>query len=154
MAHKWFKINKEIAGPKKKLYKRNVKSFKNYMKTHKLQQAAMTAIAIQASPQDIKELRDAFRALDKNGDGSITLKELEDGLGHKENKKKLLKLLKSADTDGSGEIDYTEFIAATMDAQMYMRDDYLKTAFDMFDKDGSGKIDKSEIIQLLQGDDI
>lgn len=41
-----------------------------------------------------------------------------------------------------------------MDAQTYMRDDYLKTAFDMFDKDGSGKIDKTEIIQLLQGDDI
>ena len=76
----------------------------------------MTAIAIQASPEDIKELKQAFRALDKDGDGSITLKELEAGLGHKENKKKLLKLLQSADTDGSGSIDYTEFIAATMDA--------------------------------------
>ena len=36
-----------------------------------------------------------------------------------------------------------------MDAQTYMRDDYLKTAFDMFDKDGSGKIDKTEIMKLL-----
>ena len=34
-----------------------------------------------------------------------------------------------------------------------MRDDYLRTAFDMFDKDKSGKIDKSEIIKLLTGDD-
>lgn len=93
LEHRWFKNNKQCSGPKKKLYKRNVKSFKSYMKTHKLQQAAMTAIAIQASPEDIKELKQAFRALDKNGDGSITLKELEDGLGHKENKKKLLKLL-------------------------------------------------------------
>lgn len=30
-----------------------------------------------------------------------------------------------------------------------MRDDYLRTAFDMFDKDRSGKIDKNEIISLL-----
>jgi len=35
-----------------------------------------------------------------------------------------------------------------------MRDDYLKTAFDMFDKDGSGKIDKEEILQLLYGDEM
>ena len=71
------------------------------------------------------------------------------GLGHKENADTLLGLLKGADTDNSGSIDYTEFIAATLDAQTYLRDDYLRTAFDMFDKDGSGKIDKNEIIQLL-----
>ena len=35
-----------------------------------------------------------------------------------------------------------------------MRDDYLKTAFNMFDKDGSGKIDKNEVIQLLRGNDL
>lgn len=39
-----------------------------------------------------------------------------------------------------------------MDAQIYMRDDYLRTAFDMFDKDKSGKIDKNEIISLLKGE--
>jgi len=30
-----------------------------------------------------------------------------------------------------------------------MRDDYLRTAFDMFDQDGSGKIDKNELMNLL-----
>lgn len=59
-------------------------------------------------------------------------------------------MLKAADTDGSGEIDYTEFIAATIDPKIFMRDDYLKTAFSMFDKDGSGKIDASEIAVLLR----
>lgn len=124
------------------------------MKTSKLQQAALTAISVQASPEDIQELRNTFQALDKNGDGSITFDELRSGLGHKENADTLLNLLQSADTDGSGTIDYTEFLAATMDAQVFMRDDYLKTAFDMFDKDGSGKIDKDELMQLLQGQDM
>jgi calcium-dependent protein kinase len=66
----------------------------------------------------------------------------------------LFELLKGADTDASGSIDYTEFLAATMDAQIYMRDDYLRNAFDMFDKDKSGKIDKNEITSLLQGEDM
>lgn len=61
-------------------------------------------------------MKESFKALDKNGDGSITLEELKQGLGHKENGETLIKLLKGADTDGSGNIDYTEFLAATMDA--------------------------------------
>ena len=76
----------------------------------------MTAIAIQASPEDIREMKAAFQALDKNGDGTITISELQSGLGHKENAETLMSLLKAADTDNSGSIDYTEFLAATMDA--------------------------------------
>jgi calcium-dependent protein kinase len=40
-----------------------------------------------------------------------------------------------------------------MDAQIYLRDDYLRTAFDMFDKDGSGKIDKTELMGILGSED-
>lgn len=90
-----------------------------------------------------------FQALDVNGDGSISLDELKVGMGDRENGDTLYNLLKAADTDNSGQIDYTEFIAATLDAQTYMRDDYLRTAFDIFDKDGSGKIDAEEIVQIL-----
>lgn len=62
--------------------------------------------------------------------------------------------MKAADTDGSGEINYTEFLAATMDANIYMREDYLRTAFNMFDKDNSGKIDNEEVVALLSGEDL
>jgi calcium-dependent protein kinase len=137
------------ANEPKSFKKRNLKSFKHFMKNSKIQQAALTAIAVQSSPEDIKELRETFMALDKNGDGSLTIEELKSGLGHKENAETLIELLKGADTDNSGSIDYTEFLAATMDAQIYLRDDYLRTAFDMFDKDGSGKIDKSELLGIL-----
>jgi len=93
-------------------------------------------------------------ALDKNGDGSITLDELKIGLSHMENSETLLSMLQAADTDGSGAIDYTEFLAATMDQRIFMRDDYLRTVFEMFDKDGSGNISKDELTQVLQGDDM
>ena len=33
-----------------------------------------------------------------------------------------------------------------MDAKVFLRDDYIKTVFDMFDKDGSGSIDRKELI--------
>ena len=40
-----------------------------------------------------------------------------------------------------------------MDATTFLRDNYLKTAFQMFDRDGSGKIDSSELHQLLAGEE-
>lgn len=131
-----------------------LKTFKNFAKTSKLQQAALTAISVQTRPEDIKDLRNLFIGLDKNGDGCLSLDELSTALRDKENGDTLLALLRAADTDGSGEINYTEFIAATIDASLYMREDYLRTAFDMFDSDGSGKIDTEEIIAILSGDDL
>jgi len=67
--------------------------------------------------------------LDKNGDGSITFEELQGGLGDRENGEELMQILRAADTDNSGSINYSEFLAATMDAQTFLREDYLKTAF-------------------------
>ena len=40
-----------------------------------------------------------------------------------------------------------------MDAQTFMKENYLRTAFNMFDQDGSGKIDASELNVLLSGED-
>jgi calcium-dependent protein kinase len=93
-------------------------------------------------------------SLDVNGDGSLTIDELKKGLEGKENGEELLVIMKGADTDGSGEINYTEFLAATIDANVFLREDYLRTAFNMFDKDHSGKIDNEEVIALLSGEDL
>jgi Ca2+-binding EF-hand superfamily protein len=38
------------------------------------------------------------------------------------------------DTNGNGYIDYTEFIAACMKSKIYLREEYIKSAFAYFDK--------------------
>ena len=35
-----------------------------------------------------------------------------------------------------------------------MGEDYLRTAFKLFDKDNSGKIDNEEVVALLQGEEL
>jgi calcium-dependent protein kinase len=92
LQHKWFKKNHDNS-QKKEIAIQNMSSFKSYMKSAKLQQAALTAIATQASNEDIKELRELFMSLDENGDGSISLAELKHGLGQRENGDTLMKLL-------------------------------------------------------------
>lgn len=71
--------------------------------------------------------------------------------------------MQAIDTDKSGTINYTgnyfikymilEFIAATLDAQVFMREENLRNAFMMFDVDNSGKIDAKEIKALLEGEE-
>lgn len=154
LEHKWFK--RQLKDQKKKigLNAGRLAQFKNVTKNTKMKQAALTAISVQASPEDIKNLKELFQSLDVNGDGSLSLEELKKGLSGQENGDTIYNMLQAADTDGSGEIDYTEFIAATIDANIFMREDYLRTAFNMFDKDRSGKIDSEEVVALLQGEDI
>ena len=154
--HKWVKMMTS-GEQKEKLAKiKNMGGLRKTQHYSKMQQAAMTAIAVQAGPDDIKNLKEIFLAIDKNGDGSLSFDEIEEGLRQLKipNSEELLETLKEADTDKSGSVDYTEFIAATLDSQIYMKEEYLKAAFNMFDKDGSGKIDNDEVLELLRGDEL
>lgn len=40
-----------------------------------------------------------------------------------------------------------------MNATTFLREEYLKAAFKMFDSDNSGKIDRAELHQLLSGEE-
>ena len=80
---------------------------KQFRKAEQLKQVALMAIAVQSDPNDIMELKQIFQALDKDNNGNITLQELQAGLGDRENAEELIEILKGADTDESGTINYT-----------------------------------------------
>merc|ERR1712107_839107 len=54
------------------------------------------------------------------------------------------------DADGSGEIDYTEFLAATVDKKMMNDEGVLWQAFLRFDLNNDGKITSDELAIVLQ----
>lgn len=53
------------------------------------------------------------------------------------------------DLDGTGKIRYTEFLAATIEAQGAISEDRLAEAFDRLDSDDSGYIDAANLIDML-----
>jgi calcium-dependent protein kinase len=53
------------------------------------------------------------------------------------------------DADCSGEIEYSEFVVASMNEKNLLNNSKLQTAFKMFDKDGGGSISIDEIKQVL-----
>ena len=91
--------------------------------------------------------------LDKNKDGYVTLKELKDGLKDNPNIDEIAHLLNTIDLDQNGAINYTEFIAATMNTKnMIEKQSKIQDAFSVFDKNGDGTITREELMEALAGE--
>jgi len=106
---------------------------------------------------EIAQLKNLFFQLDENGDGQLTVAEITTGLanaGITEGAENLKALLEQIDSDGSGVIDWTEFIAATLDRKQYIKEEACWAAFNVFDRDGNGKISKQEIADVLNNGDL
>ena len=57
-----------------------------------------------------------------------------------------------ADTDGSGNIDFTEWCTATINQNQLLNEGNMRAAFALFDKDGGGTIEAAEIAAILGTD--
>ena len=55
------------------------------------------------------------------------------------------RIMSVADIDGSGEIDYSEWLVATLNKKNLITDENLEKAFRYFDKDMSGVISIDEL---------
>ena len=148
LKHSWIKSLAKNS-KKEKLTKIDIKSLQGFQRNEKMKKAAITFIATQISTDQIQHLKKKFEAIDKNGDGNITIKELRDNLKDVRNKEEIIQMMIGADTDNSGTINYTEFLAATMEQNLYLKEENLRNAFRMFDKDGSGKISVEEVKSIL-----
>merc|ERR1719321_1150732 len=60
-----------------------------------------------------------------------------------------MKIMSEVDSDGSGEIDYSEFLAATLDRRHFLCEDVCWAAFRTFDLDGDGQITKEELLEVF-----
>ena len=90
---------------------------------------------------DFKQLRDAFRSLDKNNTGILTVNEIKEAFkGSSMAAEDVSSIFNQIDYDHDGVINYSEFIAATMDKQKALTMQNLMFAFHHFDVDGSGYI--------------
>lgn len=102
----------------------------------------------------IEEFREAFALFDKDGDGCITTSELGTvmrSLGQDPSEEDLQDMINEVDVDGSGTIDFEEFIAMMEKKQMNSMDteEELRGAFKVFDKDGNGYISATELRHVM-----
>jgi len=125
---------------------------KKFTGATKMKKLTLTMVAQNLKDEDIKDLRQMFEQLDENNDGTLTIQEIQESLTKYEATmpSDLVEIIRNLDTDGSGSIDYTEFIAATVTQKQYLKKEVVWSAFRQFDKDGDGSITKAELAEVLQ----
>eukprot|EP00933_Yihiella_yeosuensis_P053906 TRINITY_DN52220_c0_g1_i1.p1 TRINITY_DN52220_c0_g1~~TRINITY_DN52220_c0_g1_i1.p1 ORF type:complete len:490 (-),score=118.13 TRINITY_DN52220_c0_g1_i1:303-1772(-) len=149
LLHQWLTSSAEAATGK---VTANLGSkLKEFNSTSRMKKVALTLIAQQLKDEELKELRECFIKLDVNKDGTLTLEEIDAGMKDAaiEIPSDLVECIKMLDTDGSGQIEYSEFIAATLTKKQYGRREVMWAAFRVFDKDGDGTISKQELAKVL-----
>ncbi|RMC12509.1 hypothetical protein DUI87_10027 [Hirundo rustica rustica] len=114
---------------------------------------SINAKADQLTEEQIAEFKEAFSLFDKDGDGTITTKELGTvmrSLGQNPTEAELQDMINEVDADGNGTIDFPEFL--TMMARK-MKDtdseEEIREAFRVFDKDGNGYISAAELRHVM-----
>merc|ERR1712039_768979 len=117
---------------------------------------ALTMIAQEMKEKDIEELKVIFKGLDKNHDGTLSHDEIMAAIAEVKKKgsysfnpQDLERYLLKLDTDGSGKIDWSEFLASMMSKQSIENETTLWKAFRRFDLDGDGQITKKELETIL-----
>jgi calcium-dependent protein kinase len=112
-----------------------------------------TACGLLAASTDCESsvLQAQFSRLDTRHQGAICMEELVDalkehlGMCEEEGRELFTRL----DTARNGRIDYSEFLAATVNARFMAQEQSIKDAFDRFDTDHSGFISRENLLEVL-----
>ena len=154
LQHPWFDIikNEKITFEKLNFGKDNF--FKEYKDSNQLKKIVLLYIASKLEENEILDLKNLFKAFDKDENGQIDYKEFEQGLmelnSEELNKDEIRQFFNDIDADNNGKIDYTEFIAATLQKQIFLKKETLFEAFSALDSDRDCKITKAELMKTLR----
>ena len=124
-------------------------------------QSSDVVAKFRAIRKTVKDVQNAFKQFDRDGDGSIDKNELTQGLSQVGNftRQDIDTLFAAGDVDGDGKIDYEEFIAlmcpSASDIIEKFRAKYrnvndVKAAFKRFDRNGDGALEKGELCDALK----
>eukprot|EP00826_Nyctotherus_ovalis_P051256 TRINITY_DN6396_c0_g1_i7.p1 TRINITY_DN6396_c0_g1~~TRINITY_DN6396_c0_g1_i7.p1 ORF type:complete len:191 (+),score=64.82 TRINITY_DN6396_c0_g1_i7:706-1278(+) len=143
LKHPWFaKYNSLFASKEEQNENliQSLRNLKNFSAETTLQRAVLGYIATQEiDPREEKRLKLLFDSLDVNKSGQVTLNDLLEGY------KKIYKdearaqkvaeqIMKRADINNNGCIDYSEFLMVSMEVNRAITDEMLKRAFDFYDE--------------------
>jgi len=106
------------------------------------------------TPEEIAAYRHAFTLFDADGDGTISIKELQEvmkSLNLNPTETEIEDMINEVDSDRNGTIDFEEFCKMmTNPTKEVDFEAEMKSAFGVFDHDGSGTISLDELRKVMQ----
>ncbi|CAG2241635.1 CALM [Mytilus edulis] len=107
----------------------------------------------ERSAKVVSDFKEVFELFDKDGDGTITIKELDTvmrSLGQNPTENEVKEMVQKVDTDGNGTIEFPEFLQMATDMMKSVDlADEVRDAFRLFDKNGDGYVTAPELKTIL-----
>ncbi|GKY99080.1 hypothetical protein MPSEU_000863700 [Mayamaea pseudoterrestris] len=129
--------------------------FTNYLALKKLRKAALGHIAANLTGKDFGKLEEIFLTMDKNGDGYITMRDLDDAIGQSQLNKEYIGELQGVRRDlaisSEERLNWRDFLAMTMDRNLVVREDNLKLAFEHFKNTDAEYLSLDDLAQIVGG---
>mmetsp|Transcript_611 Transcript_611/g.1040 ORF Transcript_611/g.1040 Transcript_611/m.1040 type:complete len:486 (-) Transcript_611:2593-4050(-) len=122
---------------------RVIDTFVNYKAYSQFKKAALGVIVHKLSLAEIKELKDAFIAMDISNSGDLTFDDIQTALrqqGYTVAGEKIAQIISNSGLSKSGRIPYSDFLTMTIASKSMLIEQNLWEAFKMFDIDNSGFI--------------
>ncbi|CAJ0932838.1 unnamed protein product, partial [Mesorhabditis belari] len=108
--------------------------------------------AEEFTQEELQEFAQAFKMFDKDGNGTMNIKELGVAmrtLGLNPTEEELLNMVNEYDVDGNGKIDFGEFCKMMKEMNKETDQELIRLAFKVFDKDGNGYITAQEFKHFM-----
>ena len=157
LEHQWFKTAEfkrkdKVNTISPELAKELITNMTKYKSANVLKCAVIAYLVHHlTNTEECMEASKLFTKIDLNSDGKIEKHELIQGfqkywgMAEDEVKEKVDIIFANIDTDFNGFIEYEEFVRAAVNSNIFMSQNYLKFAFNYFDRDSSGDISFEEI---------
>lgn len=129
-----------------------LKRMQSYRGQSLLKKAAVNVLVKHLDHNKIKMLKQEFEKIDTDCSGFLEVKELEDVIRQSDmdmGAEEISSIIKELDFAENKRINYSEFIAATINVNEYLTDERLQAIFNQFDIDNTGKISKDNMIQAF-----
>jgi len=140
-----------------------VASLTSFAEADEFKKIALEVLAFSTPPEALKEMRDLFVKMDTDDSGTVSLAEFREALKLSDSldEQKIDEIFLDLDVNGSGELDYSEFLSATLSSQLKsvngpsgslgLDATSLEAAFNMLDGDGDGYLVKDDLARALDG---
>jgi calcium-dependent protein kinase len=151
LSHVWF--THSFANVTLTITREVMDSFKNYRVKSKFQSEAYQIMVKYLDVRQVKDLKAAFMSLDREKNGHLSVEEVQQGLisaGYAVAANEIREIMRNVDFRKDGRINYSEFLAATLESRALLDDDAIWNAFNTFDVDKSGLITEANVKEALR----
>jgi calcium-dependent protein kinase len=162
MQHAWLEeqlgLDKDKKNKERSLSLVNTRTgeFTKYLAMKKLRKAALGYIATNLTNDEVGKLEEIFRAMDTNGDGTISMTDLDDAISQGNFNHHIQADLRKLRTDfaisDENTLNWKTFVASTMDKSLAMRSDNMRVAFDHFKHTDLDYLTLADLVEIFEGE--